>query len=131
MPASPASIPNDCFSWHTACLVDIDSPSANERNVGTSHRLIRRPATRIDSVWHCASRLDGADPVSRPKCMSLACHKKNLEGSAHLRGLAWMADCHQKSSLPMIARLAQGPQRSPGQLDALPNFTRRTSTSLG
>lgn len=83
MPASPASIPNDCFSWHTACLVDIHSPSANERNVETSHRLIRRPATRIDSLWHCASRLDGADPVSRPKCMSLACHKKNLEGSAH------------------------------------------------
>lgn len=30
-----------------------------------------------------ASRLDGADPVSRLKCTSLACHKKNLEGSAH------------------------------------------------
>lgn len=40
MPASPASIPNDCFSWHIACLVDIDSPSANERNVETIHRLI-------------------------------------------------------------------------------------------
>lgn len=30
-----------------------------------------------------ASRLNGADPVSRSKCTSLACHKKNREGSAH------------------------------------------------
>lgn len=53
MPASPASIPNDCFSWHIACLVDIDSPSANERNVETTHRLIQRRATGIGSLWHC------------------------------------------------------------------------------
>lgn len=53
MPASPANIPSDCFSWHTACLVDIDSPSANERNVETIHRLIQRRATRIGSLWHC------------------------------------------------------------------------------
>lgn len=56
MPANPASIPNDCLSCHTACLVDIDSPSANERNIGTSSRLIQRPATRIDSLWRCLHR---------------------------------------------------------------------------
>lgn len=53
MPANPASIPNDCFSWHTACVVDINSSSANETNVETTHRLIQRPAMRIESWWHC------------------------------------------------------------------------------
>lgn len=101
MPASPASIPNDCFSWHTACLVDIDSPSANERNVETSHRLIQRPATLIEPLWHCLH------PGSTVPLLSLACHRTNLEGSA--RGNAvwwWMASptkgqvCQRSSGSP-------------------------------
>lgn len=118
MPASPASIPNDCFSWHIACLVDIDSPSANERNVETIHRLIQRPATRIESLWRCLHPGSTVSSCEPPGCTSLACHKKNLEGSAHVTWFGGcMADCHKNSSLPMIDRLARGPQRSPGQLD--------------
>lgn len=91
MPASPASIPNDCFSWHTGCLVDIDSPSANERNLETSHRLIQRPATRIESLGHCLH------PGSTVPLLSLACHRRNLKGSARGNAVWWWMATPTKS----------------------------------
>lgn len=109
MPASPASIPNDCFSWHTA-LVDIDSPSAHERNVETTHRLIQRPAMRIESwgiVCIPARRCRSCEPS---KYISRACCKKNLEGSAYFPwfGAGWPIPI--ETQVPMIERLARGPR---------------------
>lgn len=110
MPASPASIPNDCFSWHTACLVDIDSPSANETNVETTHRLIQRPAMRID--------LGGIACIPARRCRScepskytgLACSKKNLERGAHFPwfGGGWPVPI--ETQVPVIERLARRPR---------------------
>lgn len=124
MPASPASIPNDCFSWHTACLVDIDSPSANERNVETTHRLIQRPATRTESSWHCLH------PGSTVPLLSLAWHRRNLEGSARGNAVWWWMATPTKVSLPMIERLPPDPQRCPGNPTAAKRHSQRTSTSL-
>lgn len=110
MPASPASIRNDCFSWHTACLPDIDSPSGNERNVETTHRLIQRPATQIESWWHClhpARRCRSCEPS---KCTCLACHKKNLERSAHFPWFGGGWPIPIETQVPMIERLARGPR---------------------